>query len=406
MEIGTALFTYHRSKHTKMVINALVQNDMWPGKLYIFQDGIKDSTNYEEWRNVNEFICAQHWCETEIHISEKNKGLANSIVSGINYVLQKCDAVIVLEDDCVPQRQFMRYMVSALNAYEKEEKVYSVSGYAWDVNLSDQKKDTYFNGRICSYGWGTWKDRWSQYEEDYHLLKKIKGNPAGNARLQIWGQDLAGMLTGNVLDKCNSWAVFWALKVIEMGGYCLSPYKQLVQNIGFDGTGVHSGHLQEGNIILEDENKDSFSFPEKVECTRECEEEFRFLFAGKHGEEKMKLYQDMLVQWIQMKQKGKKFHIPGIWKEDIAVWGKGQIFDCLLNELMGQAQVKYIIESRPSIEAYKGIPIISISELPGDVNTVVVIPYFDLDIIRTKVQKIRPDIQLFGIDECLTNSYS
>lgn len=405
MRIGTLVFTYHRSEHTKMVIDALAQNSLWPQKLYIFQDGVKDSTNYEEWRKVNEFIHTQHWCETEVHISERNKGLAKSIVSGINYVLQECDAVIILEDDCVPHRKFMQFMVSALNAYEKEKEVYSVSGYAWDVNLLEQEKDAYFNGRICSYGWGTWKDRWSQFEEDYYLLKKIKREPAANARLQIWGQDLAGMVTGNILDRCDSWAVFWALKVIEKGGYCLSPYKQLVQNVGFDGSGVHSGKLQASDTILEDEYKESFSFPEKVEIIRECEDEFRFLFAGKTGEEKMKLYRDMLIQWIQMRQEGKKLCIPDIWKDGIAVWGKGQIFDCFLNELMGKVQVKYIIESRPSTEDYKGIPIISIAELPCDVRTIVVIPYFDLDIIKIKARKIRPDIQLLGIDECLKYSY-
>lgn len=376
-----------------------------PEKLYIFQDGIKQNTNLEEWKAVNQFVQSIDWCETEVYVSEKNKGLAKSVVSGINHVLQECDAVIILEDDCVPHRQFMRFMAAALNAYEKEKRVYSVSGYAWDVNLHDQEKDAYFNGRICSYGWGTWKDRWIQFEEDYHLLKKIKRDSAANARLQIWGQDLAGMVTGNVLDKCDSWAVFWALKVIEKGGYCLSPYKQLVQNIGFDGSGIHSGNLQASDTILEDEYKESFSFPEKIESTKECEDEFRFLFAGKRGEEKMKLYQDLLVQWVQVKQQRRSIQIPDKWKDGIAVWGKGQIFDCFLNELTGWAEVKYIIESRPSIEAYKGIPIIPISKLPSDVSTIVVIPYFDLDIIRAKVQKMRPDIQLLGIDEFLKHSY-
>ncbi len=401
--VGTILFAYHRFEHTREVLKALLHNDILPEKLYIFQDGIKQDTNLEEWRAVNRLIQNITWCETEVYVAEKNKGLAKSVVSGINHVLQECDAVIVLEDDCVPHRQFMRFMVTALSTYEKEQKVYSVSGYAWDVNLQDQEEDAYFNGRICSYGWGTWKDRWSQFEEDYHLVKKIKRDSAANARLQIWGQDLAGMVTGNILGKCDSWAVFWALKVIEKGGYCLSPYKQLVHNVGFDGSGVHGANIIEDSQRWEDEESKSFLFPKKIEINQECEDEFRFLFAGKHGEEKMKLYRDVLIQWIQMKQQGKSISIPETWEDGVAVWGKGDIFDCLIYELKENVQIKYIIESRPSSEEYKGIPIISINELPDDVRNIIVVPYFDLNIIKAKVKKLKLDIELWGLDECFVS---
>lgn len=54
VRIGSILFTYHRSEHTRKVIEALSKNDILPEKLYIFQDGIKASTNYDEWLKVNE----------------------------------------------------------------------------------------------------------------------------------------------------------------------------------------------------------------------------------------------------------------------------------------------------------------------------------------------------------------
>lgn len=401
MKIGTILFTYHRNRHTREVLKALSQNDLLPSKLYIFQDGIKNSTNYEEWKKVNEIILNIKWCETEIHVSKSNKGLKRSIVDGLNYVFNECDAVIVLEDDCVPNKQFMGFMVSALHTYEEAKKIFSISGYSWDVNLLSGGEDAYFNGRISSYGWGTWKDRWNQYEEDYDILKRIKNDPKASSRLKIWGQDLEGMIAENVMDRCDSWAVFWALKIIEKGGYCLSPYKQLVHNIGFDGTGVHCSKLQEKQSICEEKILKEFFFPSKIESSKDCEEEFQFLFSGKHGQEKSKLYQDILIQWIKMKQEEQEIRIPDEWNSVIAVWGKGKIFDCLYHELEGKVSIKYIIESRPSVEKYKDISVISISELPEDIRNIIVIPYFDLDIIKTKVGKIRKDVHLWGIDELL-----
>lgn len=399
MKIGTILFVYHRSIHTKKVLEALKENSVLPQKLYIFQDGIKSSTNLSEWEKVNGIIRGVNWCNTEIQVSDKNKGLAKSIVSGINYVLQECEAVIVLEDDCVPHKEYMNFMVSALETYQKQQKVYSVSGYAWDVNLQQKEEDAYFNGRICSYGWGTWKDRWCQYEEDYRIVTKLKNDLELGKKLQVWGKDLEEILVGNIQGKCDSWAAFWALKVIEKGGYCLSPYKQFIHNVGFDGSGVHSSKLQENDKEWEDKEKKYFCFPEEIKSTEECEREFEFLFAGEHIEKKLRAYQKLLVQWIQRKQAGTQLQLPIERDSRIAVWGKGEIFDCLLNELSDSLKVKFIIESRPSLKTYRDIPIISINELPESIKNVVVLPFFDLRIIGNKVKKIRPDVHLWGIDE-------
>lgn len=397
MKIGTILFTYHRSKHTKKVVEALSQNDVLPEKLYIFQDGPNESTNYVEWERVNRYIKSIDWCETELHISEKNKGLAKSVTTGVSYVLQECDAVIVLEDDCVPYKQFMRFMMTALRSYEKKEKVYSVSGYAWNVNLPYKNEDAYFNGKFCSWGWGTWKDRWNCYEENYQIVNEIKSNPETRKRFNIWGKTMESMIIGNVTGKCDSWAAFFGLEIIKRGGYCLSPYKQLVHNIGFDGTGVHGARQQEKQAIFDEELiQKIFHLPQEINSSQECEIEFQFLFGGKQGMEKMKLYQDILIQWILMKG---NIQIPSLWKSGLAVWGKGKIFDCLFHEIKDQVKIKYIIESRPSINKYGEIPIVSVGELPEDIKNIIVIPYFDLDIIKAKVRKVRSDIQLYGINE-------
>ena len=120
MNVATILFTYNRSKHTRQVLDALSRNTVLPDKLYIFQDGPKRTTNQKEWKAVSDVINAVSWCDTEIVISNYNKGLANSIKSGVSQVLQLYDAVIVLEDDCVPHPQFMEYMVKALEKYESK----------------------------------------------------------------------------------------------------------------------------------------------------------------------------------------------------------------------------------------------------------------------------------------------
>lgn len=378
---------------------ALERNEVLPEKLYIFQDGMKEDTDIEEWRKVSEIIKKVSFCDTEIHIAEKNKGLSRSITDGVGYVLEIYDAVIVLEDDCVPDKQFMRFMVSALQTYQRTEKVYSVSGYAWSINLCANGEDAYFNGRCCSYGWGTWRDRWDQYENDYYVLKRIKKDPDASRRLMVWGKDLEAMLIGNLTGKNDSWAVFWALKIIEKGGYCLSSYRQLIHNIGFDGTGTHSGFMKDDYQYTEELYHREFRFPVNVHSTKECEEEFSFLFGGIYGAEKTEKYKNLLLKWIHMKQIGRNIQIPKGATEGIAVWGKGIIFDRFIEEV--NIPIKYIIESKPSGNMYKKIPIKSINELQDDIKCIIVIPFFDISIIKKKLERMKKNICVIGIDELI-----
>lgn len=399
MRVGTILFTYHRSEHTKRVLDGLEKNCLLPEKLYIFQDGIAERTNVDEWNQVSRLIQNVKWCDTQVYIARENIGLAKSVTTGISLVLKECDAVIVLEDDCIPDPHFMQFMVSALETYQEKKEVYSVSGYAWDVSLTQNENDAYFNGRACSLGWGTWRDRWSQYEEDYGILKKIRKDPVARKRLSIWGNDLETMLENKLEGENDSWAVFWALKVIEKGGYCLNSYQQLIHNIGFDGSGENSGVALDRYRKPERTFGKEICFPQQIQITQECEEEFAFLYAGKHGREKIESYRKLLIKWLKMKQAGKGLKITEKQKRGLAVWGKGEMLECLMQD--AALSVKCIVETRPRMEAYQGIPIVSVYELPEDIQNVIVIPYFDISIIKHKLNKLRPDISVIGLDELM-----
>ena len=187
MKIATILFTYNRSRHTKQVLEALSKNTILPQKFYIFQDGLKKITNQEEWEAVSDVIRDVSWCDVEITISERNKGLANSIKSGVSKVLQLYDAVIVLEDDCVPHPQFMEYMIKALKKYEPYKQVYHIGASSEPVDVEENGTDAYFMGRINSCGWGTWKDRWEQFCNDYTMIAQIKRDEHLYKWFKLWG---------------------------------------------------------------------------------------------------------------------------------------------------------------------------------------------------------------------------
>ena len=132
------LFVYNRPWHTEQTLNALMQNELADQSvLYIYADGPKENATEEQLKKIEEVrhvIRTKKWCK-EVHIieSEKNKGLADSIINGVTEIVNKYGKVIVLEDDIVTSKGFLKYMNEALELYKEEDKVYHISGYMFPV---------------------------------------------------------------------------------------------------------------------------------------------------------------------------------------------------------------------------------------------------------------------------------
>lgn len=278
MKIATILFTYHRSYHTEQVLTSLKNNTILPEKLFVFQDGLKSKEDDYEWKKVNNLIKDIDWCETEIIISEYNRGLADSIVSGVNYVLKEYDAVIVIEDDCVLAPSYMKFMVQGLNKYERNPNVYSVSGYCWPIALEKDWYDAFGCGRVSTWGWGTWQDRWEKYSKDVDVLKRLKADQKKSRNLATWGRDLEPMLLGTIAGQYDSWGVYWALNVIENEGICINPYKSLVKHIGRDGTGTNTCRSDMLEDAISHDIVEDFIFPNDVVILESTKKAFLKLF--------------------------------------------------------------------------------------------------------------------------------
>src|SRR5207237_899676 len=86
----------------KIIINNLLSDQ---SVLFIYADAPSDHATQEQLAKISEvrsIIRERMWCK-EVHIveSEKNKGLANSIIEGVSDVVNRYGKVIVLEDDIV-----------------------------------------------------------------------------------------------------------------------------------------------------------------------------------------------------------------------------------------------------------------------------------------------------------------
>lgn len=239
------IFVYNRAELTEKMLDAINRNELAQDtELYIFSDGPK---NVDDEKKVNEVrkIVARFEKNNNfksIHIiqSEKNKGLANSIISGVTQIIRQYGKVIVLEDDLVTATNFLTFMNECLVFYKNNHKIWSIGGTSYFLpSLKKYPHDVYTCYRGESWGWGSWIDRWEKvdwdiadYDEFIHDRKRKKMFRRG-------GQDMVDALKRQKEGKTDSWAIRWCYQQSKEDMLTILPSKSLVKNIGWGEEGTH-----------------------------------------------------------------------------------------------------------------------------------------------------------------------
>jgi hypothetical protein len=81
--------------------------------------------------------------------------------------------------------------------------------------------------------------------------------------------------------KNNSWAIRWYASIFLKGGLTLNPSQSLINNIGHDGTGIHSGLNDIYNVIINP--RPILSFPEKIEEDQQAYQSIKEFLENRKG---------------------------------------------------------------------------------------------------------------------------
>lgn len=237
------LFVYNRPQHTLKTLEGLMQNELAEmSELFIFCDGPKaDATKQDRQRinKVRDLVKKKNWCKkVTIKESHVNKGLADSIIAGVTEIVNSYGKIIVLEDDIVTARGFLRYMNDALEVYQSDKKVMHVGSYLPYTNSYKKLPETFLSRFMSCWGWATWKTSWNKANwDDSELYEQIK-DPKVRYEFNLEGVlNFHEQLENNINGSINTWAIKWFTSIFLCNGLCLYPSHSLTKNIGFDGTG-------------------------------------------------------------------------------------------------------------------------------------------------------------------------
>lgn len=244
------VFVYNRLNKIKYCLEELEKNkECNETDIIIFSDGAKTEEDKKKVSEVRSFLKDEYWpaCKFKsitIMESSKNKGLANSIIDGVTSVINRFGKVIVVEDDLIVSNDFLRYMNGALDFYENKLEVGSISAYTCPLRkLKKYKHDIFFTRKGECWGWGTWKNRWEKVDWTVSTFDEYKANALMRKEFSKIGYGLDTMLCDQMSGLLDSWAVRWCYHLYRNHLWTVYPCISRVNNIGFDGSGVHCGSI-------------------------------------------------------------------------------------------------------------------------------------------------------------------
>ena len=279
------LFVYNRPWHTKQTIESLQKNLLVSdSELFIFSDGWKNKESQADVMEVRKYIKLINGFK-KVHIieNESNFGLANNIIHGVTQIINKYNKVIVLEDDLISSPYFLKFLNKALDYYEKEKNIFTISGYTFPIKIpSSYNHDVYIDYRSSSWGWGIWKDRWDLIDWEVSDFGNFKKNKKLQKKFNISGNDRTQMLFDQMENKIDSWAIRRGYAQFKLNKYTLFPKKSLIFNIGFDGTGIHC--RKKNNDTINSNFDLNFKCPQltsNLKINKQINQQIRTLFSTK-----------------------------------------------------------------------------------------------------------------------------
>lgn len=247
-----AIFAFNRPLHLKRLIDSLVTNtEAKESLITIFVDGPR---NTEDQRSIDQVLSTIETYRDSLHIevfrSMSNKGLASSVLSGIDFMFENHETVIVLEDDLVLANSFLKFCNEGLAKFRDCPSIASVQGYS--PIIFKKGTGTYFLKGADCWGWATWKDRWESMNRDSNqLLTRIENLKLAHSFDLDGSFPYTDMLRRQATNKVDSWAIRWHASMFLQDRLSVYPSRSLVLNTGFDGSGTHKGNFLNQGILKE-----------------------------------------------------------------------------------------------------------------------------------------------------------
>lgn len=244
---------FNRPEATKKVFDAIRKAK--PPRLYIASDGPREERTGEKEkvamaRNIVQEI---DWpCELYTMFREQNMGLRAAVSSAITWFFEHEKQGIILEDDCLPHKDFFRFCEVLLDKYKNNEEIFSITGSNFQKGRKWGHHSYYFSKYPHIWGWATWQRAWQHYDPEFGFWPDFKESIE-------WNKGFSNFLIRKYHErifnrvykaKRNVWSAIWRATIWYNNGLVATPNVNLISNIGFGPDATHTFNMTNDRAAL------------------------------------------------------------------------------------------------------------------------------------------------------------
>ena len=216
-----------------------------PNKIYLAVDGprIDRPDEGELCRQVRECAALIDWpCKVTTLFREKNLGCKHGVSGAITWFFENVSEGIVLEDNCRPTVDFLRFATEMLDRYRDDERIGAVCDFNFFNLQSDKSASYHFSRHMDVWGWASWRRVWKDYDIDIADDADAVSALVSNAGLTPYYRKFYQSVARSVQNGLSTWDVQFTLLFLRKGYLSAVPKVRLVANVGLaDSRATHTG---------------------------------------------------------------------------------------------------------------------------------------------------------------------
>ncbi len=226
--------------------------DFGVSRLYVVIDGPRPGNESDKALVTETVAIAESatWAhELLVKARPKNLGCGLSPADAISGVLKKESALIILEDDCRPSRDFFEFMRQGLALYQGNSQVGAICGTSYvPSSLFGHDERVWVSTLFSPWGWGTWSRAWSGFTSK---SSEWATRTTFLQRFAFGGLTVTGLrwleanwqwLAQHDPQGEQVWDHLFGLLLCERGQVVIKPTVNLVTNIGYGPDATHDQH--------------------------------------------------------------------------------------------------------------------------------------------------------------------
>jgi hypothetical protein len=241
------LFVYNRLHTTAQVFESIA--NARPSTLLVVADGPKadDVDDASRCEAVRQLVCEPHWkCDLRVNLATSNLGFKRRISSGLDWALSQFDEIIVVEDDCVPERTFFPFCTELLARYRHDERVMMIAGCNFQFGRRRGNASYYASRAVGTWGWATWRRAFRHFDPDMRAWPverdgTLLGRTWPVAEMAAYWRD---RLDEAYQGRVDTWDYQWAFSMWRAGGLQLASNVNLIHYIGCLPDTAHTSNQQ------------------------------------------------------------------------------------------------------------------------------------------------------------------